>query len=97
MSLARPMLAGVAEITHRTLRDYAATYDIDAGRPACRHYAVLNLIRAASVAGWNVTLLDLRAGLRCSVCGHRGASISIVSDGRPYRVHLGDDLAHPAT
>lgn len=87
----------MAAIHYRTLRDYSQTYTLHADCPACRHHAVLNPMRAAQVAGWDATLPELKAALRCSVCGHRGAEVRIVSDGRPDGFAKSAGPGRPAT
>lgn len=69
--------------TLTTLRDYAVRYSLHIFCPACRHHAVLNAMQAAQVAGWYVTLPDLKAALRCSRCATKGAEVRVVHDGRP--------------
>lgn len=78
--MARPQRHGVAL---STLADYAAVYQLHAYCPACRHHAVLNPMQAAQVAGWDATLPELRAALRCSVCGHQGAVLLSFTRGGP--------------
>lgn len=86
-----------APLTFATLRDYASTYTLHVDCPGCRRHAVLNTMRAAQVAGWNITLPELKAALTCSACGHRGASLSVVSNGRPDGFAKSAVLTRPAT
>jgi hypothetical protein len=71
-----------AVLQFRTLRDYASTYSLHVDCPGCRHHVKLNPMQAANVCGWDATLPELKTALRCSRCGHRGAEVRVVSDGR---------------
>jgi ribosomal protein S14 len=75
-----------AAFTFKTLRDYATSYRLDADCPLCRHHAQLNPFRVSRVVGWDAPLGRIRAALRCTMCGARGAEIRLSHDaGRPRR------------
>lgn len=73
----------MAAIVFRTLADYATRYTLWAACPGCRRNVVIDPERTARVTGWHITLPQLKGALTCSACGHRGAFLSVVSDGRP--------------
>lgn len=70
-------------ITYSTLGDYASTYTLHAHCPGCRRSTVIDPGSTAKVTGWQITLPTLKSALTCSACGHRGAELSVVSDGSP--------------
>lgn len=78
-----------ALLQYRTLRDYASTYQLHVDCPGCRHHSRLNPMQAAQRVGWDATLGELKAALRCSRCGKKGADVSVVSHGRPAVVGTG--------
>lgn len=79
-----------------TLADYSRLYSLHAHCPGCRRSTVIDPERTARVTGWQITLPALKRGLTCSACGHRGADLSVVSDGNPHRARQGDDPPRPA-
>lgn len=67
---------------YERLRDFIGTEDIYAYCPNinCRHNVKLDLPALLSAHG-NLTLTELRAKLRCSACGSKNVSISLVYTG----------------
>ena len=68
-----------------TLRDHVPTYKLVAYCDHCGHSASLNPMRIAQRTGWDVSVNDIRARLRCSHCHSKGAIVHRVHDGHLYR------------
>jgi hypothetical protein len=48
------------------------------GREHCHHFSQLNLAVLAKRVGWKAQWSELAPRLRCMMCGHRGATLTVV-------------------
>jgi DNA-directed RNA polymerase subunit RPC12/RpoP len=78
------MTDSVGEDGYVKLRVYdaASTY-LAVGCRACGHPTTLSIARVVRLVGGETTVGQLMRRLRCVVCGHRRAILSVAVDTRP--------------
>jgi hypothetical protein len=65
------------------LSDHSGSYVICVTCVQCRHHREMNPRSLANILGWNVTLQQACARLRCSQCQARRVKVEIAFDHKP--------------